>query len=213
MKLTRKIATATMVALLSSTSLAAYAATEAAPGYRTQPGMLQTADEAATALAQIHAARVALFDNDIETAKSQLGEARSHFLDAEKKFNDITIGDTENPESADRYLPFDVSVALDEDFVVTPENKTALDTANQQVRNGDKDSAIETLNLARIDANLSAALLPVADVTTHLDKAQTFMDEGKYFDANVALKAVEDSILIRSYTIDAIPQQGTPATN
>lgn len=189
MKLTTKIAIATMVALLSSTSLTAYAASAVAPGYQTQPGMLQTADEAAVALAQIHAARVALFNND------------------------IAIGDTENPETADRYLPVDVSVTLNEDFVVTPENKAAPDTAYQQVRKGEKDSAIETLNLARNDADLPAALPPVAAVTTQLEKAQTFMEEGKYLDANVALKAVEDSIRIRSYTIDAIPMQGPAKTN
>jgi TolA-binding protein len=194
--------------LLSTSALAAFAATKPAPAYATQASMLQTADEPLTAVTRAHAARLALFENDIEAAKGRLAEARAEFLDAEKKFNDLTIGDTEEPESAERFLPFDMSMALTETFQATPENTQALEKAYGMMQTGSQDEAIEVLRMASIDVNVSAAMLPIAEVTTQLQNAQNFIDEGKYYDANLALKAVEDSVVVRSFSIDAIPQQG-----
>lgn len=203
-----KIKTLAAAVLLSTSSLAAFAATDATPSYQTQPGMLKTADEALTAVTRAHAARQALFDNDIEAAKGRLAEARAEFLDAEKNLNDLTIGDTENPSNADRYLPFDMSMSLTEDFQATDENKQALEKAYGMMQSGAPDDAVEVLRLASIDVNVTAAMLPVANVTTQLQTAQDAIDSGKYFDANLALKAVEDSVVVRSFSIDAIPLQG-----
>lgn len=208
MKTRTGIATLALVALMSSTSVAVHAATSPTPAYQTQSGMLKTADEALTAVTRARAARLALFENDIEAAKGRLAEARAGFLDAEKKLSGLTIGDTEDPTNAARYLPFDMSMALTESFNATEENKQALEKAQGLMQTGSADDAIEVLRLASIDVNISVALLPIAEASEQLEKAQTFIDEGKYFDANVALKAMEDSIVVRTFSIDAIPQQG-----
>jgi uncharacterized membrane protein len=202
------IKTVALAALLSTSAVAAFAATEPAPAYQTQKEMLKTADEALNAVTRAHAARLALFNNDIEDAKGRLAEARADFLDAEKSFNDLTIGDTENPADGERYLPFDMSMALSETFQATDENKAALEKAYGMMKSGAQDDAVEVLRMASIDVNVSTAMLPVNGVTDNLQKAQDFIDSGKYFDANLALKAVEDSVIVRTFSLDEIPQQG-----
>jgi hypothetical protein len=208
MKTRTRVAALALTTLMASTALPVFAATTEAPAFEMQTGMLKTADEALQAVTRAHAARLALFDNDIEAAKGRLAEAQAQFRDAEKTLNDLTIGDTEDPTNAARYLPFDMSMALTEAFTASPENQQALEKATSLMQSGASDEAVDVLRLASIDVNISAALLPVVEVSDQFEKAQTFIDEGKYYEANLALKAVEDSIVVRTFSIDAIPQQG-----
>ncbi|MHA3914452.1 YfdX family protein [Halovulum sp. GXIMD14793] len=197
----------TLAALLSTTLSPVFAQTGSA-SYDTQTEMLQTADEALMAVTRARAARLALFENDIDAAKARVAEAMAEFVDAELKFNDLTIGDTEVPEGAAEFLPFDISMTLDETFTVTEEAKQALTEAGALFQSGSDDEAIETLRLASIDVNISAALLPIVDTSEQLTAAQAALDEGKYFEANLALKALEDGVVVRVFSIDAIPEQG-----
>ncbi|MEC9196646.1 MAG: YfdX family protein [Pseudomonadota bacterium] len=208
MKSNTRIAALALTAFMASVSLPAFAATGEAPAYQTQPGMLKTADEALQAVTRAHAARLALFNNDIEAAKGRLAEARAEFLKAEKSLDDLTIGDTEDPTNAARYLPFDMSMAVSENFKATKENTQALERAYGLMQTGSPDDAIEVLRVASIDMNVSTAMLPIVEASAQFEKAQTLVDEGKYFEANLALKAVEDSIIVQTFSIDAIPQQG-----
>jgi hypothetical protein len=208
MKTRTRFAALALTTLMASTALPVFAATSEASAFETQTGMLKTADEALQAVTRAHAARLALFDNDIEAAKGRLAEAQAQFKDAEKALNDLTIGDTDDPTNAARYLPFDMSMALTEAFTASPENQQALEKATGLMQSGASDEAVDVLRLASIDVNISAALLPVVEVSDQFEKAQTFIDEGKYYEANLALKAVEDSIVVRTFSIDAIPQQG-----
>lgn len=205
-----KLTVLALTALMTTTSVMAHAApaTDPAPAYRTQDRMLRTADEALTAVTRAHAARLALFDNDVEGAKARLAEARAEFDKAEKTLNDLTIGDTEDPANPTQYLPFDMSMALTDHFVATAENKQALQKAYGLMQTGSPGDAVEVLRLASVDVNVSAALLPVVEASAQLQQAQTFIEEGDYFKANLALKALEESVIIRSFSIDAIPQQG-----
>ncbi|KNG94596.1 YfdX family protein [Pseudaestuariivita atlantica] len=202
-----RIAALALATLMSSTSLVAYAG-ENVPTYDTQTEMLKTADHALVAITHARAARLALFDDDVETAKGRVAEARAEFIESEKELNDLTIGDTEAPEGAVRYLPFDMSMSLSETFEGTEVNKQALEKFYGLMQSGSPDDAVEVLRLAEIEVNVTAALLPITEASDLLLKAQTLIDEGKYFEANLALKAMEDAVIVRSFSIDAIPEQG-----
>lgn len=156
MKPLAKLTALALATVLSTGALAAYAASDTTPAYPTQQAMLQTADEALNALTRVHAARLALFNNDIEAAKG----------------------------------------------------RQALDQANDLIQQGAPDDAVELLRLASVDVNVTVAMLPVVSTTGQLEAAATLIDDGKYFDANVALKAIEDSVILRRFSIDEIPQQG-----
>lgn len=203
-----KPATLALAAMMSTAAITAYAAVDATPSYQTQTEMLKIADEALGAVTDAHAARLALFDNNLEAAKDKLADARAVFVDAEKELNDFTIGDTEDPSSAAKFLPFNLSMALSEDFQSTPETAEALEKAQGLIQSGSTDDAIDVLRLASIDVDISAAMLPVEGASEQLQKAQDLLDDGKYFEANLALKEMEDSVVVRTYSLDMIPQQG-----
>ena len=42
----------------------------------------------------------------------------------------------------------------------------------------------------------------------HIDEAAKLMGEGKYYEANLALKAVEDAVVVETFALDS-----TPTTN
>lgn len=208
MKSGRKLTALTLAALLSAAALSAQANTETAAPYQTQKAMLKTADEAMSALNDAHGARLALFDNDIETAKTRLSKALSQFRNAEGDAKTLAMTDTENPSTEARFLPFDMSMALSETFQPSDQNTEALQKAGELMQSGKEDDAAEVLRAASIDVNVSAAMLPVTQTGDQLQEAQKLVDEGKYFEANLALKSIEDSVILRSFSIDAIPQQG-----
>ena len=211
MKTSRTFTALAVAAMLSAVAFNAEANNAAATPYQTQKEMLKTADEALTAITGAHAARMALFDNDIEAAKTQLSQAHSQFLNAEKDASTLSVADTENPSAEAKYLPFDMSMALTEDFKPTDQNKEVLKNASELMQSGKQDNAAEVLRAADIEVNVSAAMLPVSATGASFDQAQKLVDEGKYFEANLALKSIEDSVIVRNFSIDAIPVQGDAA--
>ena len=178
------------------------------PSYAVQDSMLATADEALAAITQIHKARLQLFENEINGAKAALEVARTDMMQGDKTMVDKLIRDFASPNSSDTYLPFDMSMSLTEGFTQTDENKLALEKAYGLMQTAKADEAVQVLKLAEIDVNVQAAMLPYEATLASLDGAIGNIEDGKFFDANIALKSIEDSIIVRTFGIDAIPQQG-----
>ncbi len=112
-------------------------------------------------------------------------------------------------DDSDAYIPFDTSMALAEGFVPDEAKKAALIKANEHLAKGEKAHAVDALKLANIDVSVSAALIPAASSLKHVDDAVKLLSEKKYYEANLALKAVEDSVLVETYDINTLPAQGT----
>ncbi len=176
--------------------------------YATQKTLLKTADEALATLTHVHAARMALFDNDMDVAKAEVTKATKALTEGETDLTALHVADTEKTDTKAEYLPFDMSMMLSSTFQPTKESKAALEKANAQMQGGDQDSAIETLRIASVDLNISAALLPDASSMETLKQASKLIDDRDYFEANLALKSIEDSVIVRTFGIDAIPAQG-----
>jgi YfdX protein len=127
---------------------------------------------------------------------------------AEKKINDYTIGDTQDPTIAESYLPVDEAFMVDETVSASDEHVQALEKVFGPSETGSKDNALEVLRMAEADANISAAMLPMTDASDAVLKAQSFMDQSDYFRANAPLNDFEDRIVIRSCEIHAIAARG-----
>ncbi|TNF18285.1 MAG: YfdX family protein [Rhodobacteraceae bacterium] len=186
---------------------AAAEATAQAP-YKTQQGLLKTADAALATLANARQARLALLDNQIDVARTHIADATRALTEGESDLQALRIAGSGDTEAGPDYLPFDLSMALSESFRATGDTRAALEKANGLMQAGDKDAAIDVLRVASIDVNISAALLPEASSMDHLKQAAALIDQEDYFAANLALKEIEDSVLVRSFGINAIPQQG-----
>lgn len=221
MKRTNSLLVAAMTGLMATTSLGAIAvsagtttpATETkAPEkaqYATQKQLLKTADEALATLANVRQARLALLDNKIDVAKTHVADATKALAEGEDEFKALRVADTETADAKPDFLPFDMSISLSESFEATTDNQAALEKANVLMQAGDKDAAIDVLRVASIDVNISAALLPEKSSMDHLKQAADLIDKKEYFSANLALKEIEDSVLVRNFGINAIPVQGS----
>ncbi|CAD5733692.1 protein [Escherichia coli] len=64
-----------------------------------------------------------------------------------------------------------------------------------------KQGAIETLHLAGIDVAETQLLMPLKQTIAKVDKAREMLDNGKYYEANLALKGAEDGIITDTETI------------
>ena len=107
------------------------------------------------------------------------------------------------------WLPIETGVALAEGFVPAEQHQGALDQAGQQMSAGDQKAAVESLRLADIEVAVSAVVVPFESSLQHVEDAERLIGEQKYFEANLALKAVEDAITVETWNAAAIPVQGT----
>jgi hypothetical protein len=101
-------------------------------------------------------------------------------------------------DSKMRSVPVDGQLALADDFVMTPEKKAHVDKANESFKKGDHATGLEELRLGAIDVNYTRWWLPIAPTETHLAQAIKLANESKYYEANLALKAIEDSVTMDS---------------
>jgi hypothetical protein len=103
------------------------------------------------------------------------------------------------------WIPVDGSLTLDEDYTATPDKAKGVATANEKLTKGQSKEAMEALKLAQINAIFVTALAPMDSTITGIDKAAQLVDSGQYYQANQALKGVEDGI-----RFDAIDMTDAP---
>lgn len=205
------------------TEAAGAPANPADPGARPSP-ILKTVDEAGQAIREIQQARIALFQGEtdaaaklVSAANDNLGAARKLVGEHGIERTDATGGGKDAGKGggqhgakgpADAWLPLQTSFALAEGFVPAEQHQDTLQKAGSQMQGGDERGAAESLRLGEIDFALSAAMLPANASLKHVQDAERLIGEKKFFEANLALKAVEDSVVVETWSAAAIPTQG-----
>ena len=164
------------------------------------------------AIHEIEDARLAIFNGDVDIARQLLTDAKTSITAAEKEAptftNTTTMSVAGKPVSSETatmkvdIVPIDGEVALAEDYVPTPEKQSHINKANQHLKNGEQKEAIEELQLADISVNLSRVWMPISSSEKHLNDAIALLNDSKYYEANLALKAIEDGLTIDSETIE-----------
>jgi hypothetical protein len=81
------------------------------------------------------------------------------------------------------------------------ERVTASQKARKQWRNGDREGAIETLKLIELGLATRVVSMPLKETGEHLKDAISLVDKGKYHEANLALKAIEDELVVTTEII------------
>lgn len=166
---------------------------------------IKSVDEAYRAMREIRAARFAIFDGSTAAAQTLVDAASS---DMAKAKNAAANAMPENAKAgtAPDLAPFDVWMAIGENYVLTPAKQQSIAKANEHLAKGDRQKAAETLRLADINVLTNAALVPTGSASEHLAEASQLLKAGKFYDANLALKAIEDSVVIQSFDVDGVPQ-------
>lgn len=196
------------------------AATDKAAPTKTDPSteaIMKFSQDGNDAMREIAAARVAVFNANPKGAMDMLNKAKASLAKAEAEAPTFAIkttvsvegkkvGTTSDNETA-KSVPVDGQLVLSDDFVPTPEKLAHINKANEHFKKGEKKEAMDELRLGEIDVMYNRAWLPLASTAKHLDQARKLMDEHKYYEANLALKAIGDSMTVDSVSLTEAPKQ------
>ena len=234
-----KVSRGIVAALLGTTMLAGAVSAQQTPA-APAPTMQQKAEAArdfmklstdgAVAFRALHLARIAIFEADPVAAKKLVADTRAAlakakvdstaFMKAEAALK-VPKGMNVTPAAAPAaasgpamaWLPIDGQLTLGEDFVATPAKAAAVAEANKHLEKGQRKEAIEKLRLADVNVMFTMALAPLDRTMADVDMAAKLMGEGKYYEANAAMKKAEDGVRYDSVAAIAVPQKvGAPKT-
>ena len=104
-------------------------------------------------------------------------------------------------------IPIDGDIAVADTYVGTDEKQKHIDKANEHLKAGRSSEALEELKLAEVDVVFSRVLLPLESTKKRVADAEKLVNDHKYYEANLCLKAAEDAIVV-----DAIDLVGKPKT-
>lgn len=151
-------------------------------------------DDGLDALQQIYAARIAIFEGDPKEAAELIAEAQADLKDAAKDAEKIGIKGKQGAVQ----VPIDARLTLADDFVLTPAKAEKIAKVDAHLKKGETKEAVEVLREAGIYLNISVVLLPLDSARSALEKAAKMVEEGHFYDANLALKSIEDSVVVDS---------------
>ncbi|AGA92216.1 reverse gyrase [Thioflavicoccus mobilis 8321] len=181
-------------------------AAEPAAEKKSAEDLIKVCDDALLTMRYVTSARLAIFNGLPEKARTFADAARAR-ADAAVKDADAYVLDAKEPKAEDMYVPFDAGLVVAEDFTVTPEKMKHITKANKHLHKGETQAALDALKQGAVDVAVTTKLIPVKFAQVHVDDATKLLEEGKYYEANLALKAVEDAMVIESYKIGDVPQR------
>jgi hypothetical protein len=159
--------------------------------------MRQFSSDGHAAILDIGDARLAIFSGEPKSAVRLMESARALLDRATKDAPKFSPNGTQSSAlkgDQTKSVPVDGQIVLADDFVMTPEKKSHVEKANEQFKKGEHAKGLEELRLGEIDVNYTRWWLPLASAEGHLNQAIKLADDGKYYESNLALKAIEDSI-------------------
>lgn len=187
-----------------------------APDKPDAAAIMKFSQDGNASIREINAARVALFDGNTKLASDMIAKAKASVGKAEQdaptfKVKITTsvagkeVGTTSENDKAEM-VPVDGQLILADDFVPTPEKQKHIGAANEHFKNGRNKEAMEELRLGEVEVMYNRVWMPLASTTKHLDQAKTLMDDHKYYEANLALKAIGDSLTTDSVSLTEVPK-------
>lgn len=166
---------------------------------------VKVSDDALISMRDLHSARLAIFNGQSEQARTFVDAAVTRIGDAVQDADQYAL-DTKAPKAGDSYVPFNANLTVLSTFEPTAEKAKYIAKANEHLHKGKKKEAIEALKLADMDVAITTSLVPVKFAKDHIEQAAKLVGERKYYEANLALKAVDDAVLVETHTIDSVPK-------
>ena len=169
-----------------------------------------------SAMRDIRGARFAVFNGEPKLAMKLMDSAKTFIGQAEKEApvfdttSTMVVSGKVVGTTADRRelksVPVDGQLVLADDFVMTPEKKAHIDKANDHIKKGEHAKAREELRQGEIDVTYTRSWMPLDQSKRHLEQAIKLASDGKYYEANLALKAIEDGVSTDSVNLREIPK-------
>ena len=201
---------ATTTAPAAAADAKADAKTEAKSEVKSEAlSIMRYSEDGGRAIREIGAARVAIFNGDTKLASELITRAKASVAKAEQEAPTFKVQNDESGKAGAAnetvkapMVPVDGDLVLAEDFVPTPDKRARIEKANEHFKNGNARDALEELRLGDIAVMYTRAWMPLAAAAKHLDQAVKYMDAQKYYEANLSLKAIGDSITVDSVAIN-----------
>lgn len=175
------------------------------PKEMAQKDLIKVSEDALMSMRNVHGARLAIFNGLPERAQTYVDAAATR-IGATVKEADKYALDIKAPKADDRYVPFDASLTVLDTYKPSFERDKSIAKANEHLHKGEKKEAMEVLKLGAIDVAANTSLIPAKFAKEHIEEAAKLLSEGKYYEANLALKAVDDAVVVETYAMDAIPK-------
>lgn len=227
-----RIATAVGLALAGATTLAtatpadnAPATTVTTPHTAASHTFQKLSEQGSQAFQEIEIARIAIFNGHPDTAMQLIKRAQLSLIKAEAdgtafdKAESALKSSPQHPNptadadaAAVRWLPIGADLSLDKDYSADPAKAAAVAAANAHLKKGERDKAIETLRLADINLSYTLAIVPAKTTVADVDEAATLLANGKYYEANLSLKRVQDGVRYDWVDFNAAPAGDAAAT-
>ena len=174
--------------------------------------------EGLIAMRSVYTARGAINDGDYDAAKASLKAAKDALTQVSKDNpaltvkEDVKVGNKVVSTSQENVqadlVPISGQYKIIEDFSASPEKTAHITKAHEHLKKGDTRSAMEELKLADTDIVFQRIDMPLTATTQHVDTAIGLLNDGKYHDANLALKAAEDGLQYNTVSIVAPVKPG-----
>ena len=197
---------ATALTPLVAAELQHQATDKTAEQMKAEQDSFKVSEDALMTMRNVGGARLAIFNGTPDRAQlyadAAVTRADATLKDADKYAVDIKA----SAKNGDKYVPFNTDLTVAETFKPTKENLEHISMANRHMQKGETKKAIETLKVNGIDVAMTAELLPVQSAKAHIDDAAKLIGEGKYYEANLALKAVENSVVTEMFDNSAMPK-------
>ncbi|MFO1126214.1 MAG: YfdX family protein [Methylocystis sp.] len=184
-----------------------------APKEVVERALMQLSQDGFAAIRAIRAARVALFNGNPESVSPLLDSAAASLRAAEKDATPfaVKVSETLNVKSGEiatqsqklDLIPIDATLALADNYVPTSDKSAHIAKANQHLKMGEQMAAMDELRLAQVELKYTRILMPIEATKKHVDQAIQLLGERKYYEANLALKAVEDGLTVQ--TVNLVP--------
>jgi len=171
-----------------------------------QSELVKVSQDTMLSMRDINDARLALFNGQLEMARTEVDAALTRINTAVDEAEEYAL-DVKAPQQDDWYVPFDTRITLVDTYERNDEKADAAkDQATKHTQKGAKSDATDVFKLSEVDFAVSAGLVPVKFAQQQIVDAARLIDKGDYYEANMALKAVDDAILIQTVAVDDEPE-------
>jgi len=170
-----------------------------------QSELVKVSEDTMLSMRNVNDARLALFNGQLDTARTDVDAALTRINTAVDEAEDYAL-DVKAPEKDDWYVPFDTRVTMVDTYERSDaKGDAAKDQAKKHTKHmqkGAKSDTTDVLKLSEVDFAVSAGLVPVKFAQQQIIDAARLIDKGDYYEANIALKAVDDAILVQTVAVD-----------
>lgn len=203
---------AVAIAAVASTALAGYAfgptlaqaATDQVVAAAKNSPDLRLSEDGYRAMRDIRAARISIFDGKPGEAATYVDKAKTALDKATADEKHLVA--EEGAKAATKYVPVDGQIVVTDDYVPTPEKARHIATGNAHLKQGRTKEALDELRLADVDIGFSRVLMPLPSTRAGVESAASLIRDGKFYEADMALKAAEDGMAVDTVMLVETPK-------